>query len=325
MNVAVTDVAAVGERMHVDVPLQAPDQPANVEPEAAVAVSVTCVPLGKVSLHVDPQLMPVGALVTVPVPLPASTTVSWTGGGVAVKVAPTVVLAVRFTTHAPVPVQAPVQPPKAELVLTASVSVTDVPLAKLAVQVVGQLMPAGLLRIVPLPAPLSVTVSVICGGVVLNVAVTLVLALRVTAQVPVPVQAPDQPAKVEPVLAAAVNVTGVPLAKLALQMVPQLIPAGILVTAPAPVPPSATVSVICGGAEVKVAVTLVLALRVTTHAPVPVQAPDQPVKVEPVLAAAVNVTGVPLAKLALQVVPQLIPAGLLLTVPAPVPALCTVN
>ena len=75
------------------------------------------------------------------------------------KVAPTVVLAVRVTTQAPVPVQAPVQPPKVELALTASVNVTRVPLAKLALQVVGQLMPDGLLMTVPAPVPALCTVN----------------------------------------------------------------------------------------------------------------------------------------------------------------------
>jgi hypothetical protein len=65
------DVAAVSESVHVDVPVQTPpDQPANFEPVAGVAVSVTCVPLGKVSVHVAPQLIPAGELVTVPVPVP---------------------------------------------------------------------------------------------------------------------------------------------------------------------------------------------------------------------------------------------------------------
>ena len=70
MNVAMTDVAVVSERVHVDVPVQAPDQPANFEPVAGVAVSVTCVPLPKLSVHVAPQLIPAGELVTVPVPVP---------------------------------------------------------------------------------------------------------------------------------------------------------------------------------------------------------------------------------------------------------------
>jgi len=76
LNVAVAVAAALRARVHVDVPLQAPDQPANFEPDLAVAVSLTDVPLANLSLHVDPQLMPDGLLVTVPAPVPALLTVS---------------------------------------------------------------------------------------------------------------------------------------------------------------------------------------------------------------------------------------------------------
>src|SRR3954447_6858154 len=76
------------------------------------------------------------------------------------------------------------------------------------------------------------------GGVrlVVNVAVTERSVSSVTVQLPVPVQAPLQPPKVEPDAGAAVKVTVVPAVKEAEQEVPQLIPAGLLVTVPAPVP-----------------------------------------------------------------------------------------
>jgi hypothetical protein len=58
---------------------------------------------------------------------------------------------------------------------------------------------------------------------------------------------------------------------------------------------------------------------------VPEQAPLQPVKVEPDAAVAVNVTVVPALNVAEQVVPQLIPAGELVTEPEPEPVLVTVS
>jgi hypothetical protein len=75
-----------------------------------------------------------------------------------------------------------------------------------------------------------------------------------------------------------------------------------------------------------VAVTVVAALSVTVQVPVPEHAPPlQPVKLEPAAGAAVKVTAVPLANAAAHVVPQEMPAGLLVTVPLPAPALETVN
>ena len=71
----------------------------------------------------------------------------------------------------------------------------------------------------------------------LNVAVTDCAAVTSTMQVvPVLLQAPDQPENVEPARGAAVRVTVVASAKFAEQVVGQLIPAGELVTVPAPVP-----------------------------------------------------------------------------------------
>ena len=47
LKVAETAWAAVMVTMHVPVPVQAPLQPANVDPEAAAEVRVTAVPLAK--------------------------------------------------------------------------------------------------------------------------------------------------------------------------------------------------------------------------------------------------------------------------------------
>ena len=78
-------------------------------------------------------------------------------------------------------------------------------------------------------------------------------------------------------------------------------------------------------ALLNVAVTEALAVRATLHAPVPLQPPDHPANADPAAGAALSDTAVPLAKLALQVEPQLMPAGLLVMVPAPAPLPWTVN
>jgi hypothetical protein len=79
--------------------------------------------------------------------------------------------------------------------------------------------------------------------------------------------------------------------KLYEQVEPQLIPAGLLVTEPDPVPFLLTLRV--GVVIANVAVTDRAAVIETVHEPVPEQAPDQPVKVDPAAGLAVNVTEVP--------------------------------
>jgi hypothetical protein len=76
---------------------------------------------------------------------------------------------------------------------------------------------------------------------------------------------------------------------------------------------------------VNVAVTDRAALIVTRQELVPVQAPPHPEKDELVPAAAVSVTTVPDRYDSEQSVPQLIPAGEDVTVPAPVPAFATLS
>jgi hypothetical protein len=74
---ATTVVACVIVTVQVPVPSHGPaPQPANVDPFVGVAVRVTSVPLVKFAVHVDGQEIPAGELVTVPVPVPPSVTVS---------------------------------------------------------------------------------------------------------------------------------------------------------------------------------------------------------------------------------------------------------
>jgi hypothetical protein len=71
-KVAVTFTSAVMETMQVPVPEQPPpDQPANADPSETVGVAVKVtlpLPLANSAEHVAPQVMPVGAELTIPVP-----------------------------------------------------------------------------------------------------------------------------------------------------------------------------------------------------------------------------------------------------------------
>src|SRR5213076_756951 len=241
---------------------------------------------------------------------------------VGAKVAVTAVAADTVTVQGPVPVQPPpLQPAKTELTLGVAVSTTTAPLAKLAVQLAPQLMSPGMLVTVPVPSPLRPTVSEKIG---VKVAVTVAAADIVTVQGPMPVQPPAlQPAKTELVPGVAVSTTTVPLAKLAVQAAPQLMSPGVPVTVPVPAPLRVTVNKKVG---VKVAVTVVAADIVTVQGPVPVQPPPlQPRKTEPALGVAVSTTTVPLARLAVQLAPQLMSPGVPVTVPVPSPLGLTVS
>jgi hypothetical protein len=88
LNFADTAVSALMLTLQVPVPLHPPDQALNVAFVPGAAVRVTAVPAEKVAVHVDPQSMPAGLLVTVPVPEVA--TISWKedGGGALTTVEP---------------------------------------------------------------------------------------------------------------------------------------------------------------------------------------------------------------------------------------------
>jgi hypothetical protein len=90
-------------------------------------------------------------------------------------------------------------------------------------------------------------------------------------------------------------------------VLPQLMPAGALVTVPVPVPALLTERVkVWASWELNVAVQVVLAFIVT--APLLQPVPLQPENVELAAGMAVNVTVVPLVYVAEQMLPQLIPA-----------------
>src|SRR5262245_65475286 len=95
-------------------------------------------------------------------------------------------------------------------------------------------MPAGALVMVPLPAPVLLSVSAKLWTA--KVAVTDCAALIVTLQVPVPVQAPLQPVKVEPAAGVAARVTTVPVVTEDEDVAAPVMPAGAPVVVPPPAP-----------------------------------------------------------------------------------------
>jgi hypothetical protein len=110
-----------------------------------------------------------------------------------VKLALTVSDAFIETLQPPVPEQAPPHPEKPLPLLAVSIRVTDELRGKLAEQVPGQEIPAGLLVTVPLPATLAVSVAVV--AVELNVASTVWAEVTLTLHVLVPEQPLLHPAK----------------------------------------------------------------------------------------------------------------------------------
>lgn len=134
----------------------------------------------------------------------------------------------------------------------------------------------------------------------MNVAPTLRAEFIVIVQVVPLHDDPLHSSNVELLPGVSVIVTTIPAVKFAvhptLDPVLQLIPAGLLVSVPVPVPEIVAVNAYVG--RLNVAVTDFAALIVTTHVPVPVHAPLHPANVLggfalPPLGVAVNVTTVP--------------------------------
>lgn len=127
----------------------------------------------------------------------------------------------------------------------------------------------------------------------------------------------DQFEKDEPASGVAVKVTTVTALKVSEQSAPQFIPDAV--TAPVPVPDFVMFKTYSVSNVAVIGVSLSI---VMLQVPVPLQPPPlQPVKIEPALGVAVRVIVAPVAYISPQSVPQLIPPGLLMTVPDPAPDL----
>ena len=237
------------------------------------------------------------------------------------NVANTVVAWLSVNVHVvDVAMHPPVQPVNTLPAAALAVSCTDVPLLSVVEQVIPQLIPPTLLVTVPEPLPWMVTVSVdVVPPWTENDALTLFAKSIVTWQLPVPEQAPVHPAKLLPAAGDAFSVTSWFGENEAEHVAPQSMPAGVLVTVPEPDLDTLSIG------PANVAVTLLVASIVTWQAPVPLQAPAQPVNVLLLSANAWRLTRVFWTYEALHVTPQLMPAGLLVTVPVPLPALFTVS
>lgn len=159
--------------------------------------------------------------------------------------------------------------------------------------------------------------------------------MSTTVQVPVPVQAPPlHPVNTLPDAAAGVSVTLVPDTKFVEQVAPQLMPDGVLVTVPLPVPVFVTDSENCGAGE-NVAPTVTAEVpMVKLQDPVPEHGPLHPANTDRFEAGeAVKVTALPLLiAVVLAHVPEVEPevtVQLMLpvpvTLPLPVPAPVTVT
>jgi hypothetical protein len=210
----------------------------------------------------------------------------------------------------------PLHPVKVEVPSGVAVNVTEIPSRYVSVQSLPQLIPDGSLVTVPPPVPDFVTVRTRPG---VKSAATDLAASIVITQVPVPEQPePLQPVKTDPESASAVRVTDSPWSNGAVQVRPQLIPEGLLVTVPLPLPPLVTLKVHC---FTKFAVTDSTELTFTVHwLPASESHPLHEPTRESDAGVAVRITVVPSSYVCVQSEGQLIPAGELVTEPLPLPA-----
>jgi hypothetical protein len=156
---------------------------------------------------------------------------------------------------------------------------------------------------------------------IVNDAVTALDAFIVTVHVPVPKQPPpDQPVNVDPKDDDAVRVTLSPLTRVSAQSAPQLMPAGVLVMVPSPVPALLTLR---SKSRRNSAVTVRSSFMEILQPPVPKQPFVHRTKTEPVAGVAETVTDDPWRNVFEHAAPQLIPDGRVTNVPSPSPTFST--
>jgi hypothetical protein len=134
------------------------------------------------------------------------------------------------------------------------------------------------------------------------------------------VETPLQPLNVEPTAGVATSVSRLgrklPDGKLPEHILPQFIPEGLLATVPVPAPVFIISITLYPGATSNLALMFRSSVIVTVQGPVPPQPPPlQPLNSTPAFWLVLNVTDVPMGNDSEQSVPQLMPAGVLLTVP----------
>lgn len=145
---------------------RSPVQPEKCEPAAGITVKARTLPDVKDVLHVAPQSMPDGLLVTAPLPDPAMLMVSmWVGIASRLKVA-VQLRSADIVTLPSMQSASPVQPAKVDPGIAVGVSVTAWPPANAVTQVKPQLMPFGTLVTLPLPVPALLTIRVLVPSVI---------------------------------------------------------------------------------------------------------------------------------------------------------------
>ena len=238
------------------------------------------------------QLMPPTLDVTVPAPVPEpgalAVRVQELGENPAVTDRAAVIDNVQVVA---VPEHEPLHPVNTDPAAGVAVSVTEVPLSRVAEQAAPQSMPPTLDVTVPAPEPAFATESARVAGT--KVAVTdRAVVIDSVHVADAPEQEPAHPVNTDPAAGVAVSVTEVPCVMLAEHDEPQSIPPTLEVTVPAPDPARAAVSAHALGENPAVTDLAVVIDRVQVVA-VPEHEPDHPVKIAPSAGVAVSVTDEP--------------------------------